>query len=180
MEAIIIFTKIETGKIEENKLQCVFLLIYCKEGLPYEKYNKLTGRKYIPIVLSLSRHDGYIGFIGGKVDPGETLKQALKREVMEEAGIEIDTQNAIPLATYDGENANIHSFKYEVTYSQLKKIVKNIENAEHFGIEITGYALNHINNYINEGGYSQLLNQNWKATGKMELEELVTQEGLLF
>lgn len=173
------YNKIKTGTIEENKLQCVFLLIYCKEGLPYEKYNSINGPKNIPIVLSVARHDGRIGFIGGKVEPGETLKEALKREVMEEAGIQINVKKAIPLTTYDVGTANIHSFKYEVSYSNLKKLVWKILNTERFGTEITGFALNHINKYINEGGYEQLLEQNWISTGKMELEELIKQEGLL-
>lgn len=41
-------------------------------------------------ILSISRRDNYkaFGLIGGKVDPGETLEQAVIREVLEETGFE--------------------------------------------------------------------------------------------
>lgn len=37
--------------------------------------------------------DGNYGFVGGHVAEGETLKQALVREVMEEAGIKVSEEN---------------------------------------------------------------------------------------
>lgn len=173
------YTKVDTGTIEEGKLQCVFLLIYCKDGIPYKKYSLPNGRLLIPKVLSLGRHDGNIGFIGGKVDPGESLISALLREVLEETGLVIDASLITPLATFSELKANIHSFSLEVTEKELLKMASVISNSETFGVEITGYNLNHIERYKNNGGVEQVLNQNWKATGKLELEELIKQKGLL-
>ncbi len=174
------YTKIDTGTIEKEKLQCVFLLIYCKDGKPYKKYSLPDGRELIPKVLSLSRHDGYIGFIGGKVDTGETLIEGLLREVKEEAGLIISPDLPIePLATYSEEGANIHSFSLEVTELELLDIVTVISGSDNFGVEITGFALNHIERYTKGGGVDQVLSQNWKATGKLELEELIKQKRLL-
>lgn len=174
------YTKIKLGTIEKEKLQCVFLLIYCKDGIPYRKYSVQDGRFLIPKILSLGRHDGFVGFIGGKVDPGETLKDALIREVEEETGLILDqTLPILPLATFSEKGANIHSFKLEVTNKELLAMTSTIVNSEKFGIEITGFNLNHIEHYKNNGGINEVLNQNWKATGRLELDELIKTENLL-
>lgn len=172
------FKKLKTGTIEEGKLQCVFLLVYCRNGMPNNKYTA-EELENIPVVLSLGRHDGCIGFIGGKVDDGEMLLQGLYREIFEEINYKIDILRVKPLATYDDGNANIHSFKYEVNYYELYDMICSIPTAEHFGIEITGFDIKHINNYKNNGGIEQTLKQNWKATSKLELQELIKQENLL-
>lgn len=174
------YNKIETGTVEKGKLQCVFLLIYCRDGKPHKKYSLPNGRKLIPKVLSLNRHDGFVGFIGGKVDPGETLIEGLIREVEEETGLILSPTLPIePLATYSDKEANIHSFSLEVTVNELLDMATIISKSENFGIEITGFALNHIEEYISSGGLEQVLNQNWKATGRFELIELIKQKELL-
>lgn len=174
------YTKIETGTVEEGKLQCVFLLIYCRDGKPHKKYSLPNGRKLIPKVLSLSRHDGFVGFIGGKVDPGETLIEGLLREVKEETGLILNPNFSIePLATYSDNEATIHSFSLEVTVNEMLDMATIISKSDNFGIEITGFALNHIERYVKDGGVDQVLSQNWKATGKLELEELIKQKRLL-
>ena len=167
------YKKIKTGMIEDNKLQCVFILIYCKDGKPHKQDGT------IPIILTINRHDGYIGFVGGKVEKNETLLEGLYREVKEEIGYSIDINNVKPLATYTDENSNIHSFKYLVDYETIKNITKDIMLSEHYGIEITGFSLNHIKEYQDSKGIKQLLKQNWTATSKLELNQLIKDEKLL-
>lgn len=171
------YNKIETGKIEANKKQMVFVLIYCKNSIPNKKYLGKEIVEKIPTVLSLARHDGYNGFVGGKVDEGETLLEALLRESVEEIGYNLDIKRIISLATFADDNCNIHSFKYEIDFNEIETIINKIINAEHFGIEICGFSFDHLYNYINDGGKEQVLNKNWKATAKLELEELILQEG---
>lgn len=52
---------------------------------------------------------GYYEFPGGKIDPGETPRQALKREVEEELGDEVVLGQQIPAPTdYEYSYAKIH------------------------------------------------------------------------
>lgn len=159
--------------------KCAFLLIYCDDGIPYSKYALDNSRNKIPVVLSLIRHDGFYGFIGGKIEPGENIIDGLLREVKEETSLILDKSLIQPLTTMFFDNAEIYSFKMKVPYEKLLDMSKKIANSERFGTEIIGYSLNHIEPYI-DGGINVTLSQNWKATSKSELIELIKQENLIF
>jgi len=59
---------------------------------------------------------GYVEIPGGHVDPGETLEDALRRELKEELGIEVEkarlVQKSLAKAT-NGERQRIHYFHVE-------------------------------------------------------------------
>lgn len=59
---------------------------------------------------------GYVEIPGGHLDPGETLEKALRREMKEELGIEVErarlVQKSLARAT-NGERQRIHYFHVE-------------------------------------------------------------------
>jgi mutator protein MutT len=55
---------------------------------------------------------GRFELIGGHVDPGETLEQALCREVQEEIGVDVTIGEIVGAFTYESED----TFKVEICY----------------------------------------------------------------
>lgn len=72
-------------------------IFYNKSNLIEEDINRIVGRARALIINSkrevlISYYDGVYQTIGGHLDEGETYLQCLKREVLEETGIEINTK----------------------------------------------------------------------------------------
>lgn len=107
-----------------NATNAVFLMVY--------GYNQDDQTTY-PIILTTTRHDGTAGFIGGKVDPGESLIDALKREVYEET-------------SYRLEDVDVDKLKY-ITSHRVTRIVKRTKDNASLPIDKSGlythlYAIN--------------------------------------
>lgn len=79
--------------------QAVCALIINKEGL----------------ILGVSRKDdpNAFGLPGGKVEHGESVLDALKREVLEETGYTIITDDLLSFTSYDGDYT-VTSFKVKI------------------------------------------------------------------
>lgn len=85
------------------------------------------------------------GFIGGKVDPGETIRQAARREFFEETGVELKDVPIREIVRIDDTH------DYDVTVFQLyrhqchdvKDILMARHGEDHFSVEpgiLVGYV----------------------------------------
>lgn len=165
-----------------NKLICAFLVMYCTDGVPYEKHLDVEQQNRnikIPMVLMNLRSDGTFGFPGGKLEKGENLRQGIAREVMEEIAYEIDIKKLKPLANFDKDDKKIYTFKYEVNFKTLLNIRNNAVNATHSLGEVSGYNLIHCINYAENKGFQSFINNNFCETSRSELIMLLNEVGVL-
>lgn len=134
--------QIETGLMSPKQMDCVFLWLYCLDGLPYVKYLPLDAPRNMPMVLTLLRWDGRFGTMGGKVDPGESLRVALEREACEEADFWLPGSTDVEtLGTFADGDWHIHAFALEVSYAELVEARAKASDARHASPECAGWAI---------------------------------------
>lgn len=93
-----------------------------------------TGRIMLNLRSENVTYSRYWGFVGGKVEQGETLEQALKREIYEEIGPHT-LRDAICAIPFDEFHTNNNRFAY---HSYL--IVVDEEFVPDLNDESSGYA----------------------------------------
>lgn len=87
------------------------------------------------------RFDGYIGFPGGLVDPGEDDVTSLNRELVEEINLDLSkhsiTSKDHMISHYNTKNhILLHFYAIEVTMKDLEEIEKRTHQAEDYGTEV--------------------------------------------
>lgn len=170
--------------VRSSRFDCVFVWIFARNCNPYKNYpyNDIPN---VSLVLTELRFDGLMGAVGGGVEQDDvSLESAVQREAWEEIHYNLDVSRLKKLSTIRSPNGtHNHSFSYEVTYEELQDIRNNAHLGEHFSAENAGVNLMHICRYTkgrgNECGYSNLIEQNYIGTAKMELMNLVETENLL-
>lgn len=135
--------RIETGARSPDGKDCVFLWLYTPDGEPYKKYRAQHEHdKPFPLILALLRWDGTFGTMGGKVDPGESLRQALARESFEEAGFTLaDTDQPEILGTFQDGLWHIHSFTLALPFATLVDVRAAASMASKATPECAGFNL---------------------------------------
>lgn len=73
-----------------------------------------TKKAWYPVVLMFNRWDGKIGFVGGKVDKNETVKQAVVREAREEANLWLYQSDLTGVCCHETDKMTLYFHKYSI------------------------------------------------------------------
>lgn len=134
--------QIETGTMSPTQQDCVFLWLWCRDGKGYAKYSVDPTQPTMPMVFAVLRWDGMFGTIGGKVDAGESLRQALAREAAEEANYWLaESAEPVQLGTFIDEDWYVHSFALEITFAEMVEVRSQASAAQHASPECAGYCI---------------------------------------
>ena len=84
------------------------------EGVGTLIYARSTNR-YLFLLRNKQRQQGHWGIAGGRVEAGETVVQALVREIQEEIGEDYTNRKFIPLETFTADNEKFVYYTFLVT-----------------------------------------------------------------
>ena len=121
------------------------------------------------------RFDGYLGFPGGLVDPGETPVEAVNRELKEEVGIEqqiVSEQHHQFTHVNKKQNFILHFYAVEVSKSEILEFEKNSLTAHDHGEESLGMVQVPLYTMGDAyRGFPSFLNNNFVGNAKYQLVE---------
>jgi 8-oxo-dGTP pyrophosphatase MutT (NUDIX family) len=108
------------------------------EGVGALIYSKSTNR-YLFLLRNKHRQAGYWGIAGGKIDSGETVIQALVREIQEEVGQDYTSKKFIPLETFTADNEKFVYYTFLATVDQEFVPTLNEEHRGYCWVELNDH-----------------------------------------
>jgi len=91
----------------------------------FHRYEKKSGLGPEVLVFQRASHDaggGFFEFPGGKVEAGESEKEALIRELQEEISIEVNVHEVLGSAQFHGKNDRTYELKVYFVEGPVKDI----------------------------------------------------------
>lgn len=176
------------GTNPSNKKQAVFLAIYVEAISPWKYFNDDIRHLQCPAVIMIDRWDGRMGFPGGTVNPGESLMNALVREIKEEVGIRVKPEQVHPIVTHDSHLVT-HFYGLKVLEAEFLHIYYHILNnfsrsillhayeegdESHFMSEITGIKIVPLIQHKNKG-INRFMENSFAGTTREDLKILLTE-----
>ncbi len=147
--------RIPFGQINPEKKNAVFLVIYVEDFAPWKYFKDQTKEIRCPGIIMIDRWDGRAGFPGGTTEAGESLLDALVREVKEEIGINVKPDKVHGIASHEWKIIT-HLYGLKVTEMEFFHLFYHVLNnfsrsvllhsyeepdESHFMSEITGIKI---------------------------------------
>jgi len=92
-------------------------------------YSRST-KRFLFLLRDGHKYSGTWGLVGGKLDEGERITEALYREIREEIGVDLSHEKTIPIETF---TADSHGFIYYTFLISVEDEFVPILNLEHRG-----------------------------------------------
>jgi len=172
-----IVNRVENGLVAEQN--SVFIAYFTKPSHIYQKnpecraWGDSAWFAKVALLGVMVRWDGSFGFVGGKVDPGETLLEAAKRESWEEINHtpkDGDLKLVCSHSMVDGKFVqNTHLYACEVTPEELYNIRRKSGESVHGQVESAGFVAVHMVKCAPQN----LKNNVWAGTALAELNILL-------
>lgn len=157
-----------------KKMGCTFIAI-CAESQIYIDYNiqsfskkDLDKNEWVPLVLMMNRWDGKIGFVGGKIDPGENPAEAVVREIKEEVNLTIWPEELEKICVFETEEQQIYYHRFNlgrVDKEFLRDMMVTMQKASCFLSEGNPFFAQLTDYYL-----ENFLKNNFPLTVKEQLE----------
>jgi 8-oxo-dGTP pyrophosphatase MutT (NUDIX family) len=172
-----IINRVENGLVAEQN--SVFIAYFTKPSHIYQKnpdcraWGDDAWFAKVALLGVMVRWDGSFGFVGGKVDAGERLIEAAKRESMEEINHtpkDEDLKLVCSHSMVDGKfEQNTHLYACEVTPEELYEIRRKSGESIHGQVESAGFVVVHMV----KNAPQNLQNNVWAGTALAELNILL-------
>jgi len=147
--------RVAFAKQSADKKDAVFLAIYVEAISPWKYFKDEILKIQCPAVIMIDRWDGRMGFPGGTRNEGESIIEALVREIKEEIGITVKPEKVHPIASHEWK-ITTHLYGLKVMEIEFLHIYYHILNnfsrsillhayeegdESHFMSEITGIKI---------------------------------------
>jgi len=180
--------RVPFGQCNPDKKNAVFLAIYVDAISPWRYFKDDMQHLKCPALIMIDRWDGRMGFPGGTVNEGESLLEALIREIKEEVGITVKPDKVHPIVSHENRLVT-HLYGLKVLEAEFLHIYYHILNnfsrsillhayeegdESHFMSEITGIKIVPLIHHENKG-INKFLENSFAGATRNDLEVLLSE-----